>query len=82
MSDEERAGRSVVEHVQWCREERDRLTAELAQFEAGIKRLGEPDAGETMSRGSLTQVAYLRHNIEQLDHVIVAYPEVPMVPPS
>jgi hypothetical protein len=82
MSDEERAGRSVVEHVQWCREERDRLTAELAQFEVGIKRLGEPDAGETMSRGSLTQIAYLRNNIEQLDHVIVAYPEVPMVPRS
>ena len=81
-TEENRAQRSVAEHVEWCREERDRLAAELAEFEAGAKSLGEPQADESMSRGSLTRIAYLRRNIEQLGRVIGAYPEVPIVPPG
>ncbi len=80
MTDEDRAQRSVAEHVEWCREERARLTAELAEFEAGTRSLGEPDTGEAMSRGSLTQIAFLRRSIGQLGRVIGAHPEVPIVP--
>jgi hypothetical protein len=63
MTEEDRARRSVAEHVQWCREERDRLAAELADYEAGTKSIGQPDIGESMTRGSLTQIAYLRRSI-------------------
>ena len=76
------AQRAVAAHVLWCRKERDRLTEELAQFEAGTKSIGMPDIGEPMTRGSLTQIAYLRRSIDQLGRVIGAYPEVPNVPGS
>jgi len=75
MTDADRAQRSVAEHVQWCHEERDRLTAEIAKFMAGTKCIGEPRIGQQMTQGSRTQVAYLRRSIEQLDRVILAYPE-------
>lgn len=76
MTDADRIQRSVVEHVLWCREERDRLAGELAQFEAGTKCIGEPDFGASATQGSLTQIAYLRRNIEQLDRVVGSYPDV------
>jgi hypothetical protein len=66
-----RAQRSLTEHVRWCREERDKLVAELAKFEAGTMSIGEPEPGEAMTRGSLTQIAFLQRHIEQLDRVIL-----------
>ncbi len=66
-------GRSDLsaEHIRWCREERDKLVAELAKFEAGTMSIGEPEPGQAMTRGSLTQIAFLRRHIEQLDRVIL-----------
>ena len=75
MIDDERSKRSVAEHVLWCREERDKLAEELRQFEAGTKTIGTLEPGESMTRGSLTRIAYLRRNIEQLNRVIRAFPE-------
>ena len=70
MIDETRAKRSIAEHIQWCREERDELAADLARFEAGPLYIGESGAG---TRDSMTRTEYLRRSIEQLDDVVRAF---------
>jgi len=75
MAENDAAERSIAEHILWCCEERARFADELAQFEAGTKSIGTPSSGESMTRGSLTRIAYLRRSIEQLDRVIRAFPE-------
>ena len=60
-----------------CREEREKLSAQLVELKAGIKTLGQ-----AMTRDSLEQIASVRRDIEQLGRVIAAFAEVPIVPRS
>ena len=73
MTEEDRVQRSIAEHVLWCREKRDELTKELAQYRDGILSIGERKTGEPMTQGTITHVTYLQRNIEQLGRVIAAY---------
>ena len=75
MTEEDRLQRSVAEHVLWCQEERERLKAELGQFESGTKSVGAPLPGEIRTTGSTTHILYLhlQRTIEQLGRVISAY---------
>jgi uncharacterized coiled-coil DUF342 family protein len=73
MGEEERIRSSIAEHVQWCREKRDELTKELAQYRDGILSIGERKSGEAMTQRTITHIADLQRTIDQLDQVIAAY---------
>ena len=73
MVEQNRVQRSIAEHILWCREERERLATELAQFEAGTRSIGARGPGEPVTQGSLTRIAFLRRAIEELDAVIRAF---------
>ena len=73
MTEEDRVQRAIAEHVLWCREKRDALQKELAQYRDGILSIGERKIGEPMTQGTLTHLHYLQRNIEQLSRVITAY---------
>lgn len=73
MTEEDRVQRSIAEHVLWCREKRDELTKELAQYRDGILSIGERKTGEPMTQGTITHITYLHRTIEQLGRVIAAY---------
>ena len=72
QSEEQSAQRSLAEHVQWCREERERLLVEMARFEAGSESIGTHKRGEALTLGSITRIAFLRRSVEQLGRVIAA----------
>jgi hypothetical protein len=65
--------KSAMEHVLWCREKRDALSAELAQYQAGALSIGKTNVGEPFTQGTLTHMTYLQRTIEQLGRVISAY---------
>ena len=73
MNDNVENQRSVEEHVLWCRDERDRLTHELGQYQKGTLSIGTRKTGEQFTQGSVTHVSYLQRTIEQLGRVIAAY---------
>jgi hypothetical protein len=73
MSEEDRVQRAIAEHVQWCREKRDALTEELAQYRDGTLSIGERKTGEPVTRGTITHIMYLQRTIDQLGKVIAAY---------
>ena len=73
MTEEEHVQRAIAEHVLWCREKRDALTDELAQYRDGILSIGERKVGEPMTQGTITHIRYLQRNIDQLSRVIAAY---------
>jgi hypothetical protein len=73
MSNDERIEKSVAEHITWCKGERARLMNELEQFESGIRSIGTPRQGEKFTLGSLTHIAFLQREIDQLEQVIAAH---------
>jgi uncharacterized coiled-coil DUF342 family protein len=73
MTEEERVQRSIAEHVVWCREKRDELTKELAEYRDGILSIGERKAGEPMTQGTITHIALLQRTIDQLGKVVDVY---------
>ena len=73
MTEEDRVQRSIAEHILWCREKRDELAKELAQYRSGELSVGERKIGESMTQGTKTHIMYLQRNINQLDRVLAAY---------
>ena len=73
MTEEDRVQRAIAEHVLWCREKRDALTDELAQYRDGTFSIGERKVGEPITQGTITHINYLRRTIDQLGRVITAY---------
>src|SRR5450755_1593447 len=73
MSEEDRVQRAIAEHVLWCRDRRDALTEELAQYRDGILSIGERKIGEPMTQGTITHMKYIQRTIDQLGQVIAAY---------
>jgi hypothetical protein len=65
--------RSIAEHVEWCRGERDSRARELAKYEARLLSIGAPKPGEYQTMGTITHIAFLRRTIEQLERIIAAY---------
>jgi len=61
-------------HVNWCREERERVRKELAEYESGACVVGEPTIGASgPSQGTITHVTYLKTVIADLTRVIDAF---------
>ena len=73
MNAEDLGQRSIAAHILWCRDKRDALTKELAQYQLGALSIGTRKAGEPVTQGTATHVSYLQRTIEQLGRVIVAY---------
>ena len=73
MNAENLGRRSIAEHILWCRDKRDALSTELAQYQPGASSIGTRKTGEPVTRGTVTNVSYLQKTIEQLDRVIAAY---------
>ena len=73
MTEEGRSASSLVEHISWCREERERLLKELNQYRDGGSSIGEPGVGESMTQGTRTHILYLEKTIAELGRVIAAY---------
>ena len=73
MTEEDRVQKAIAEHVLWCRDKRDALTEELAQYRDGVLSIGERKVGEPVTQGTITHIMYLRRTIDQLGQVIAAY---------
>jgi len=73
MTHDDRVQRSVVDHVLWCQDERERLRAELLKYESGALSIGVPRSGELRTTGTATHILYLQRTIDQLGRVIAAY---------
>ena len=73
MTEEDRVQSAIAEHILWCREKRDALTEELAQYRDGILSIGERKIGEPMTQGTITHIKYIQRTIDQLGQVIAAY---------
>ena len=65
--------RSIAEHVEWCRGERDSRARELAKYEARMLSIGDPKPGEYQTMGTITHIAFLKRTIGQLERIIAAY---------
>lgn len=65
---------ATAAHVQWCKEERERVREELVAFESGARVVGDPQIGGTgPSQGTLTHILYLKKTIEDLTRVIDSF---------
>lgn len=73
MPDDDETRRFAIDHVQWCREERARLTESLTQYQNGELSIGERATGKPMTQGTLTHIMYLQTTIRQLGRVIAAF---------
>jgi hypothetical protein len=77
VTEEDRADRSFVEHILWCRAERETLAKELEQYHDGSLCIGEPGVGGSMTQGTRTHIMYLEKTIAELSRVIAAYSPPP-----
>jgi hypothetical protein len=73
MNAEDLGQRSIADHILWCRDKRDALANELAQYQSGALSIGTRKTGEAVTQGTVTHVSYLQRTIEQLGRVIAAY---------
>lgn len=70
MPDQDSIQRLIAEHVLWCREERDRLTSELALYKSVALSIGRTKVVEAFAHGGTTRISELQRTIEELDRVI------------
>jgi hypothetical protein len=73
MNAEDPGQRSIADPILWCRDKRDALATELAQYQSGASSIGTRKTGEPVTQGTVTHVSYLQRTIEQLGRVIAAY---------